>query len=331
MGSWNNTCGLTNLPIISGEAVYVFPVKEEDLSDYRSHCETGALYKPVLTPFEAVYNDYGAGEDCSGVALDLFVNGLKDRMVELEQGENEYHDIPVVKEGFDIDTFFETVHEDRMFVKGWGKKNQAVYFAMVRKDVVDQLWTDWKFDVYVGDGKATDPNDAYERNMTYARLADMIPAYVDRCVAAYNMPPAPKERPDDMSDDVWEFMNSPEYRRLARQFAQQIMPKEDTILYRYLRHLEFNNHWDAFDFKHAMECAADVDDRVKMVELLRLALLGCMVDGMMGSTRRIWLPAMHMGSQSEEYDAYRILNKISTDVIDAREAYFNEDYEDDEE
>ena len=326
MGCWNNTCGLTNLPIISGEAVYVFPVKEEDLSGYRSHCETSALYKPVLTPFEAVYNDYGAGEDCSGIAVDLFINGLKQRMVELEQGENEYHDIPVVKEGFDITKFFETVHEDRMFVKGWGTKNQPVYFAMVRKDVVDRLWTDWRFDVYVGDGKASDPNDAYERAMTYARLAEQIPAYVDRCVAAYNMPRAPKERPDDISDEYWKFMQSSVYRRLA----QQIMPKEDdNLLCRYLRTLEFNNHWDAFDFKYALECAADADDRAKMVELLRLALLGCMVNDMMGSTRKIWLPAMHMGSQSEDYDAYRILNTVMTDVINAREAYFNED-EDDE-
>lgn len=325
MGSWNNTCGLTNLPIISGEAVYVFPVKEEDLSDYRSHCETHALYKPVLTPFEAVYNDYGAGEDCTGAALPLFVEGLKQRMVELEQGENEYHDIPVVKDGFDIDNFFEAVHENRMFVKGWGKKNQAVYFAMVRKDVVDQLWTDWTFDVYVGDGKASDPNDAYERNMTYARLAEQIPAYVDHCVAAYNMPRAPKDRPDNISDEYWEFMKSPAYRRLA----QQIMPKEDdNLLYRYLRHMEFHNHWDAFDFKYTLECAADADDRAAMAELLRLALLGCMVDGMMNSTRKIWLPAMHMGSQSEEYDAYRVLNKISTAVMDARESYFKEDYED---
>jgi hypothetical protein len=327
MGCWNNTCGLTNLPIIVGEAVYVFPVKEEDLSGYRSHCETGALYKPVLTPFEAVYNDYGAGEDCSGVALDLFVTGLRDRMVEMEVGENEYHDIAVKKEGFDIDTFFEAVHEDRMFVKGWGKKNQPVYFAMVRKDVVDRLWHDWKFDVYVGDGKAADPNDAYERNMTYARIAELIPAYVDHCIEAYNMPPAPRTRPADMSDEAWNVVNSKAYRRLS----MQIMPKvEDNLLCRYLRTLEFHNHWDAFDFKHALECAADVDDRAKMVELLRLALLGCMVDDMMGSTRKIWLPAMHMGSQSEDYDAYRILNTVVTDVINARESYFNEEYEDDE-
>jgi hypothetical protein len=94
--------------------------------------------------------------------------------------------------------------------------------------------------------------------------------------------------------------------------------------------LEFNNHWDAFDFKYALECAADADDRATMVELLRVTLLGCMVNDMMNSTRKIWLPAMHMGSQSEDYDAYRILNTVVTDVINAREAYFNEDYEDDE-
>lgn len=38
------------------------------------------------------------------------------------------------------------------------------------------------------------------------------------------------------------------------------------------------------------------------------------------------MPVMHQGSQSEEYDEYRLLNKISTDVMNARE----KEYEDDE-
>jgi hypothetical protein len=61
-------------------------------------------------------------------------------------------------------------------------------------------------------------------------------------------------------------------------------------------------------------------------ELMREALLGKMVNSFMEATRKIWMPVMHQGSQSEEYAEYRLLNKISIDVMNAREKEF--EYED---
>ena len=56
-----------------------------------------------------------------------------------------------------------------------------------------------------------------------------------------------------------------------------------------------------------------------------------MVNDMMESTRRIWMPVMHQGSQSAEHKEYRLLHKLSNDVIDARDAkYAAEDAEWDE-
>ena len=84
MGCWNNTCGLTNLPIIVGDEVYVFPLKENDLSEYRSHCETSALFTPSSMPFIAKYDDYGGGEDACGIALDDIIDGIKLDLIEME-------------------------------------------------------------------------------------------------------------------------------------------------------------------------------------------------------------------------------------------------------
>jgi len=52
-----------------------------------------------------------------------------------------------------------------------------------------------------------------------------------------------------------------------------------------------------------------------------------MVSSFMEATRKVWLPVMHQGSQSEEYNEYRLMNKITTDVMNAREKYFEEDEE----
>ena len=44
-----------------------------------------------------------------------------------------------------------------------------------------------------------------------------------------------------------------------------------------------------------------------------------MVNSFMESTRKIWTPVMYQGSQSEEYAEYRLMNKITNDVMKARE------------
>lgn len=327
MGSWNNTCGLSNLPIHANEAVYVFPIREKDLSGYRSHCYANALYDPVLTPFEAKYNDYGAAEDCTGGVLPLIVDALKEQMIELEQGENEYHDIPVKKADFDIDKYFEAVHEDRMFVTGWSKNNRPVYFTMIRKDVVDRMWNDWTFDMWKG-SKGSVPagfesDEYYVKNVTYAKLAELLPQFVDDCIAEYHKDSEQLTRPADVTDEVWKIMSSKSFRRFSRT---ALLVDGDSLVGRSFRMLtDHQHHWDLLRFKDLTNQVIEDGDRLAAIEILRLALLGLMVNSIMESTRKIWLPAMHMGSQSEEYDVYRMMNTVTNDVMAARQAYYDEE------
>lgn len=77
MGCWNGTCGLSGLPIINSEEIYVFPIIE---SSRDSFCYTSALYRPSVVPFRAKYNDYGGGKECSGPALKItLVIGMMKR------------------------------------------------------------------------------------------------------------------------------------------------------------------------------------------------------------------------------------------------------------
>lgn len=315
MGSWNNTCGLTNLPIHEGEAVYVFPIKEKDLSGYRSHCYSTAFYRPMITPFVAEYNDYGGAENCTGLILNDFINEMKRTLVEMDQGDNQYHDIPIRKDEFDIDKFFEAVHEDRLYVDDWTSK-RPVYFTMIRKDVVDRLWNEWTFDIYVGEGKGTDPNDCYERNLTYAIIADkFVPKLMDTVRETI-------ATTEDM-DKIERYVN--------RKFAMRGDEREPVM--RSLI-MSFENHefWDAAFTKDKILESAVEGNYNHATELLKLQLIGVMVNEMMESTRRVWLPVMHQGSQSAEHKEYRLLHKLANDVIDARDAEYaaeyGEDYDD---
>jgi hypothetical protein len=315
MGSWNNTCGLTNLPIISGEAVYVFPIRERDLSKYRSHCYSTALYQPILVPFVAEYNDYGAGENCTGIALDLTVEELRRELVELEVGENEYHDIAVKRDDFDIDKFFEAVHEDRLFVRGWGTTDRPVYFTMVRKDVADRMWNEWTFNMWKGkDGEVPEGFESdqyYIKNVTYAKLATLVPKYLLELT----------EKIKELSKD----------EMLIDRYIHRSMLMRDGLAAKYL--LEnifrtFENHevWDLLNAKECVIKYIETGQLDKAEEFIHTLMVGCMVNSMMECTRHIWTPVMHMGSQSEEYDEYRLMHKLANDVIDARES----EYEDDE-
>ncbi len=334
MGSWNGTCGLSGLPIIEGEEIYVFPIEEA----YRdSFCYATALYKPVIVPFRAKYNDYGAGEECSGVALDIIISGIRDRLIEMEVGENEYHDIAVKREGFDVEKFFEAVHEKRLHIKNpmraypGEKQYREVFFTMIRKDVVDRLWNEWTFDMYkmrgaqVPEGWETD--QYYFKNVTYSKLATMIPDFMEFCEKHNG------GEKYDLSDAI--KTDDPEReRKLA--LLKNIM-KKHSFFEGSRDHILSDTFGQAFGSGYAGGGFASLvgfgsiigdkyleGDKEGAYELMHEALIGCMVNSFMESVRKVWMPVMHQGSQSEEYAEYRLLNKIANDVMDARENYFDE-------
>lgn len=332
MGCWNGTCGLSGLPIIHGEEMYVFPIVES----YRdSFCYSTALYRPSVVPFRAEYNDYGAGEKCSGPALELLIDGIREKLVEMEVGENQYHDIAVKREGFDVDMFFEACHEKRLrFVnpmRGYEGEAQTkdVFFTMVRKDVVDRLWNEWSFDMWKGSkGSVPDGFESdqyYIKNVTYVKLAELIPQYMEQMAGK----DSPYKKALEGIDDESKLERMKDF---------------------FLRHTFFEGHSEHIlsgSFGHAFgsgyagggfSSIGNIKDKIldeylegnKEVayELMREALVGIMVNSFMESTRKVWLPPMHQGSQSEEYSEYRLMNRITSDIMDARQKEFEWDEED---
>jgi len=170
MGCWNNTCTLTNLPIMAREKVYIYPI----FSNFgnNSMCGNMSLYSPSMIPFMGDYNDYGAAENCHG-EIDFNMAMIKKRLVEVDQGENPYHDIEVKKDKFDLDLFFKASGKGRLKCDNYGRQAANVSFAMIREDAVNYLMKNWKFDVYTGVG------DGYDHNVTYGMYDMELVLYVD--------------------------------------------------------------------------------------------------------------------------------------------------------
>lgn len=61
MGSWNGTCGLSQLPIICGDdvAIFLMTKNKHNKEDFVGCVGSDNFYKPVSPPVFGVYDDYG--------------------------------------------------------------------------------------------------------------------------------------------------------------------------------------------------------------------------------------------------------------------------------
>lgn len=64
MGSWNETCDITHLPIEEGSEIVFIPLYKRQLTLDRG-VYVDDLYVPITTPIYGKYDDYGSLEDCS--------------------------------------------------------------------------------------------------------------------------------------------------------------------------------------------------------------------------------------------------------------------------
>jgi len=302
MGSWNKTCGLSNLHITARTPVYVFML--EDRRD-DSNCYTTSLFRPLLLPFESVYNDYGGGEDSKGIAFDLVIKSLKENLVEMPLGDSKYHDIEVTRDKMNEQLLFESINENRLFIYDeYRQKNTPVTFTMMRKDVVDTILSKRVITQYVGEGKGTTGWGNNYITETYADVLATVKPLVERLANAYN---------DESRYYILDTMH--QYRReyLAAEWL-------DDNCYRYsgiVRHREV---------AHTLLKEGKLDD---VVELFKTYILGMSVEAYMSAVRKTWIPGGHEGSQSAEHDEHLLLCNTIIDVINQEKDEI-EQYEDEE-
>ena len=310
MGCWNGTCGLTQLHITNGQDVVVFALVKNTATD--SLCYTTPFYSPVQMPFYAKYNDYGGGEECGGFGLPLVMNAIKEKLVELPVGENEYHDIAVKKENFNDELFFEAVHENRLFIKGaQPRQRRHVGFTMIHKVVWDNIIENRVVEQYVGDGKGT---TGWGNNYDVYKFADVIvalPACVDYIMETAN----DEGNPLRYYDPLRQLRNMGE-KNLAAKWLQGAGNWRNS-----------NLTIPTFDIMQYAESGNVIDLTQYLTELLKFMW----IDGFMLDTRKFWSPQAGAGSQNQEHEGYRLLIDSMTKVLDAEKAEYDaENSEEDE-
>ncbi len=325
MGSWNKTCGLSNLHIRSGDEVYVFVLEES--TDKTDRCYSTAFWRPLLLPFTSKYNDYGGGEDSAGPGLQLILDGISDRLVEMDVGENTSHDIPVKKIGFGEEQFFETVHESRLFTKSWGRSvSTMVDYVMIRKDIVDHILNNRVIEDYVGNSKGT---GGWGNNYNFYKFDDIlkdIPEFMNKLEKITSVKKY-EGKPVDITEDQ---ANSYLVGRLISQGLGMVFDYDHpNKVTKWLR-------GDSYRFSSIVDVKTEILELLKTgkrpeAELLLIEhLKGQYINSLMECTRKNWAPGGHEGSQSQDADGYRLLINAMTVVLDAEKAEYDAENGEDE-
>lgn len=302
MGCWNKTCGLSNLHITAGTPVYVFVLEKNKTYD---HCYSTSLFSPLLLPFESVYDDYGGGEDSSGPALNIIMNALKHDLVEMEVGENQYHDIAVKRDDFTPEKFFEAVHEDRMFVQDrFAKEPTPVYFTMFRKDIVDHILENRRIEDYVGGNKGTIAKWGDSKDYIQYKFED---------IAASVRPLLAKMIEDTEGQE--DYLKGFVMDRIHKY-------REDFIAAKWLNGDGFRYSRLVFirDYIAKAIEIGTLEAVLKVEPIVIEHLKGVFLDSFMHAARKTWIPGGHEGSQSSSAGALKLLYSGITKVIDAERA-----------
>lgn len=155
MGSWNGTCGVSNLPIQHGDKVVMLPIAQamhyNPDRPSQSACHNTTFWEPIGFPVRAKYNDYGwieKIEDNSFTEWNLA--WIRDNLIEREIGENTHHDHAVKRDNISWESLGEIFHGDRLWLKSHNhrRKHRCGFFMLFRQDLYDLLSTKTVFESY---------------------------------------------------------------------------------------------------------------------------------------------------------------------------------------
>lgn len=129
MGCWNETCALTNLPIMAGDEVVVIPlVKKEGCGkNYYWHSDAS----PLTLPIEGEYDEYGSIENIkiSDITLKVLEN------MDLYILENEKY-VPFT---FTLEVFFDNLPQGNLFLKYYIDKYSELDMVMYHKGAYETV------------------------------------------------------------------------------------------------------------------------------------------------------------------------------------------------
>lgn len=293
MGSWHETCGITQLPIHSGNKIRAFILLSaiDEISDFEGGgtCYSNGEWIPFGTSILGKYNDYGGMEDIVEDEHTQFVFDSLKRGWLIDQAAAKRWDIPLDKNKLTLVNMLTAI-----------ERSCAMYNTFTRRDIHLGI-------MYVLD-------DVYQSMMSY----NPIGTYYKNGTFKY-MPTRDiflKDFEEWYSSALESFLLCPEDKSLFRLS----LTGHDMF---YFRSNELIN-----ELKNKLITLigerVSVDD-IKVKSLSDVAWEMVHFDNIMRMSRKLWHPQCGKGSQDSNLEIYERLAVTTLDVISKRNIEFEEE------
>lgn len=306
MGCFNGTCGVSNLPIISGDQIaLLFLVSNSAPDNDAGHCHSNDMWSPSFFPLYGEYNDYGSIENYKNdwITKDILAR-VKAHVIEKEAGENEYHDLEVKADTINtMEDLLELIYKSRIEIKQWHTElfpnPHRFGFMMVHRDIYDFMSTD-------GEDWLGAPIKVFDTitlgNETYNQLLELLKT-------------GGKETRELMRCGLVKFPEEKERRRTN--------PLRD-MLDDYGRESDLSALYSPIkirDYRRRLLQKAINDVQVGDKEVQTIITEYCkftMFDANMNNLRRSYTIQSGAGSQSTSYERYKALHVMMEKHIDTQ-------------
>lgn len=342
MGCWNETCGITQMPIEGGDKIRMVLLVEAEHWD-----EGGALYhstdlwKPFGLPLKGTYDEYGRIEDIEEDALsDLLLESLKEIIVEVP---NRMGDI-FKREELDWETVIDFLTDEGLRVTDpnhisfIGKKLDELLAEMKVKfpDLPSNGWSSERSDLSKQQKKAVKDDPSVVRMYHMMVHEDIYQALVN-----YKVPSTRFSSWTDGNLRAELEAGAVEYIANVRAHLAEIkgVSEIDQLslrLRKTLRNVETRNRFVAaanhltgnygsgdylrkyLDFveKRISEGAPDNDAQIKILTDQFIDFV-CFNQAMT-LLRKMWSPQSGKGGQDREYVLHKYLGQAITDFSDKK-------------
>lgn len=306
MGCWNHTCALSNLPVFHGDEVCVFLLEQVPHDQGHNLVRSTSMWRPGFIHFTGKYNDYGAVEQCEGLLLPTLIESIKERLVEVEQGENDDWQPALKKENLTIETLFEADLTGCLAVRSRVSNNPVVVrHIVILKSVLDKLLQHYTTAMF---GKVVTYSQAIESGNQYVKQI------VKNLVSA-------KENSNSPIDHL--------------PSVQRIRIHERTLFTSLLEYdeIRFSSITSPSivldDCAHEMFVCSSQEQYTeaftRLNETVRQICVSYILSLWMNDARKAWHPQIGQGSQNENTEAQRLMATIVLEQAKLIEHGWDED------
>lgn len=301
MGSWDETCGISQLPISPGDKVRLFilrgggPKRREG----GGICYPNDMWSPIAPPIAGEYADYGEiGSIVEGEASEFLLEQIKRNWAPIDEEKHREKNVPAEK--LDLETALNLIERsacDGLSDYQGDKEHLGMMFVL--EDVYQAC-------INYSPIETSFYKESYVYKPYLEILNEEMKEWYDKCFE--------KLEECKYDDEELRFQKSFGVNLIESRLFWNMRGKAGHANKRKLVDLMLKG----YDYEHP-----------KSQEFIKLVKDLFAFENMMKDARKMWTPQCGKGSQQNDLAVYKMLNEATNKFMEKKDAEMQEDVTDD--